>query len=161
MYLNCKTYFSFRYGTFGTQELVSVAVEAGVTSLALTNINSTCDTWDFVMFCQEAGIKPVVGVEIRNGNTMEYILLAANNRGFRWINAFLSFHIQEQKPFPPCALNTPFFDDLWDGFVIYPTGKKEVRELLANERIGILPGEVNRLFGIDVSSAGDKLVIRQ
>ncbi|HTN09223.1 DNA polymerase III subunit alpha [Agriterribacter sp.] len=161
MYLNCKTYFSFRHGTFGTQELVSAAVEAGVTSLALTNINSTCDTWDFVKFCQEAGIKPVVGVEVRNGNRLEYILLAANNKGFRWINAFLSFHIQEQKPFPARAENTPFFDDPWDGYVIYPTGKKEVRELLANERIGILPWEVNKLFGIDVSTIGEKLVIRQ
>jgi DNA polymerase-3 subunit alpha len=136
-------------------------VEAGVTSLALTNINSTCDIWDFVKFCQEAGLKPVVGVEIRNGNTMEYILLAANNKGFRWINAFLSTHIQEQMPFPTRAENNPFFDDPWDGYVIYPTGKKEVRELLANERIGILPWEVNKLFGIDVSSIGEKLVIRQ
>src|SRR5690606_12732518 len=32
---------------------------------------------------------------------------------------------------------------------------------LANERIGILPWEVNKLFGIDVSTAGEKLVIRQ
>ncbi len=161
MYLNCKTYFSFRYGTFGTQELVNAAVQAGVTSLALTNINSTCDAWDFVKFCQEAGIKPVIGAEIRNGHQLEYILLAANNRGLRWINAFLSSHIQEQKPFPTRTENSTFFDDIRDGYVIYPTGRKEVRELLPNERIGILPWEVNKLFGIDVNSAGDKLVIRQ
>ena len=38
----------------------------GVKALALTNTNSTCDTWDFVELCNEAGIKPIPGVEIRN-----------------------------------------------------------------------------------------------
>ena len=48
MYLNCKTYFSFLYGTYGTEELVKAAAENGVTTMALTNINNTCDMWDFV-----------------------------------------------------------------------------------------------------------------
>src|SRR5437762_11576294 len=42
MYLNCKTYFSFRYGTFATEELVKTAADLGITALGLTNINSTC-----------------------------------------------------------------------------------------------------------------------
>ncbi len=37
MYLNCKTYFSFKYGTFSTEDLVKTAVDKGVTALALTN----------------------------------------------------------------------------------------------------------------------------
>ena len=59
-----KTYFSFKYGTLSTEELVTAGVEAGATSLALTNINSTCDAWDFVLFCQQKNIKPILGVEI-------------------------------------------------------------------------------------------------
>lgn len=55
MYLNCKTYFSFRYGTYGTEELVKTAVALGVQRLALTNINATCDTWDFVRACRKEG----------------------------------------------------------------------------------------------------------
>ena len=47
MYLNCKTYYSFRYGTMSTEELVTTAVDKGVSTLALTNINSTCDVWEF------------------------------------------------------------------------------------------------------------------
>ena len=90
MYLNCKTYFSFKYGTYSTKELVQAAADNGVTALALTNINSTCDTWDFVQYCREAGIKPLCGAEIRNGDTLLYILLAANNKGLTWINEFLS-----------------------------------------------------------------------
>ena len=66
MYLNCKTYYSFRYGTMSTEELVTTAVDKGISTLALTNINSTCDVWEFFKLSQEAGIKPIAGVEVRN-----------------------------------------------------------------------------------------------
>ncbi len=49
MYVNCRTFYSFQYGTFTTRELVEKAVENGVTALALTNINSTCDAWEAVI----------------------------------------------------------------------------------------------------------------
>ena len=78
MYLNCKTYFSFLYGTFSTGGLVAAALEHGVTSLALTNINATCDSWEFVKRCREAGIKPILGVEIRNADKLLYILISDN-----------------------------------------------------------------------------------
>ena len=39
MYLNCKTWYSFKYGTFSTDQLVKTAVDKGVTALTLTNIN--------------------------------------------------------------------------------------------------------------------------
>src|SRR4051812_45248258 len=97
MYLNCKTYFSFRYGTFSTRELVKKAVDRGVGALALTNINSTCDVWDFVKHCQEENIKPIAGVEIINDDKLLYILLAANNTGLTWIHAFLSEQLQAKK----------------------------------------------------------------
>jgi DNA polymerase-3 subunit alpha len=61
MYLNCKSYFSFRYGTFSTNELILEAVEAGASTLALTNINNTCDLWDFVEACEQHQLKPIAG----------------------------------------------------------------------------------------------------
>ena len=161
MYLNCKTYFSFRYGTFSCKQLVQAAVDNGVTALALTNINSTCDMWDFVKYCREEGIKPITGAEIRNQGQLLYILIAANNKGLLWINEFLSQHFQEGKPFPATALEEPFFTDTWDGFVIYPLNSKEPGQLFVNEKIGVLPGEVNKLFGIDLKATADKWIIRQ
>jgi DNA-directed DNA polymerase III PolC len=161
MYLNCKTYYSFRYGTFSTQELVHTASGLGVAAMALTNINTTCDIWDFVKCCGDQGIKPIAGVEIRNGHTLEYILLAANNKGFGWINNFLSAHLEEKKKFPEMAEVTPFFADSLDGFVIYPLGKKTTEQLFSNERIGVLPSEINKLWGIGAEALGDKYVIRQ
>jgi DNA-directed DNA polymerase III PolC len=161
MYLNCKTYFSFRYGSFATEELVKAAVEAGATSLALTNINSTCDSWDFVQYCTRQGLKPILGVEIRNGDDLLYILLAANNRGYAWINEFISTHIQEEKSFPTEAAGQPFFSSIGDGYVIYPMGAKPSPGLLSNEFIGVMPSEVNKLHGWDMQKYGGKLIIRQ
>ena len=100
MYLNCKTYFSFRYGTFSTEELVKEAVEAGATAIALTNINNTCDLWDFIDFCGQNKIRPIAGTEIRNENDLLYLLLAKNNAGLLYINQFLSHYLQAKTPFP-------------------------------------------------------------
>src|ERR1700683_5146612 len=158
MYL-CKTYFSFKYGTYSTKELVSGGIEAGATALALTNINSTCDTWDFVQYCREAAIRPIVGVEIRNGNKLLYIILAANNAGFQQINAFLSEHLLEKKDFP----DTPagFYQRPQDGFIVYPFGSRLPEDLQDNERIGILPHEVNRLLRTTIHQTAAKWIIRQ
>ena len=160
MYLNCKTYFSLKYGTFSTEALVKEGEEKGIPAMALTNINSTADAWPFVARCREAGIKPVLGAEIRNGDELLYILIAANNKGFEWINSFLSAHLRENKPFPAPTAVTTFFYAADDGFVIYPLGAKPFDTLLRHERIGVRPAEVNKLHGI-APAHRDKLVIRQ
>jgi DNA polymerase-3 subunit alpha len=155
MYLNCKTYFSFLYGTYSTEELVKEAAEKGVACLALTNINNTCDMWDFVDFCRQEGIKPVAGTEVRNGTELLYILLAKNNKGFKEINRFLSEHLQPKIPFP----EKPFLTE--DIYVIYPFGKKALSELGSNELVGVQTTELNKLFGLSVQFYSHKLVILQ
>ena len=144
-----------------TKDLVAAAVDNGVPSLTLTNINSTCDTWDFVKDCRAAGIKPITGAEIRNGDELLYVLLAANNEGLGWINQFISDHLEIKKEFPQKADTKIFFENSKDGFVIYPLGSKISEDLLANERIGVLPEEVNKLFGLDIKKYAHCFVIRQ
>ncbi|MFC4231505.1 DNA polymerase III subunit alpha [Parasediminibacterium paludis] len=161
MYLNCKSFYSFRYGTIPTKELVDMAIERGITALALTNINATCDAWDFVKLCQEAGIKPILGAEIRNGDDVLYILLAANNTGLQWLHQFLSTHLMAKAAFPLPTENPVFFNTLNDGFVIYPLGTKALLDLLPHERIGVLPWEVGNLTMLDWKSHQDKFVVRQ
>ena len=160
MYLNCKTYFSFRYGTWSTRELVEAAAALDIDTLALTNINSTCDLWDFVLHCREAGIKPVAGVEIRNGQELLYILLAANNRGLRWIHHFLSEHLQSGKPFPESAEQHPFLNGR-DGFVIYPFSTKGRLLQWPNERMGIRASQLHLLALADMKTMGHRLVVLQ
>lgn len=154
MYLNCKTYFSFRYGVMTTEELVRTAAEAGAASLALTNINNTCDMWDFVKFCTEQQIKPIAGAEIRNDDTCLYILIAKNNDGYLAINRFLSNHLQTKQPFPERAV----FENV---YTIYPFEHIHREPLDENEYIGIMPGEINKLYNIPLDAIKDKLLIRQ
>jgi DNA-directed DNA polymerase III PolC len=153
MYLNCKTYFSFKYGTFGTEELVKQAAEFGITQIALTNINNTCDAWDFVDYCRQNHVRPILGSEIRNGNEFCYILLAKNNQGFEQINRFISEHLQEEKSFPKRP-------DLANVYCIYSFGSIAIKELQAHEYIGIQSTEINKLFGLSIEVHAEKYVIR-
>jgi len=158
MYLNCKSYYSFKYGTFSTEELVAAAADKGVKALALTNINTTYDTWDFVKHCRSQGIKPITGAEVRNGDELLYVLIAANNKGLADIHQFLSGHLIAKTDFP---VNARVFENSYDGYMIYPMGKKELPDLLPNERIGVKPSEIGKLFSTDWKNYRDKLVIRQ
>src|SRR4051812_19628169 len=92
---------------------------------------------------------------------LQQTLLAANNIGLLWINEFLSDHLLTKRPFPEPFAQQPFFNDAPDGFVIYPFGTKPLDDLLLNERVGVLPWEVNKLYGVDVKKYADKLVMRQ
>jgi DNA-directed DNA polymerase III PolC len=154
MFLNCKTYFSFRYGTYSADELVNHAAALGLQNLALTNINNTCDIWDFVDFCQHKNIKPVAGTEIRNNDSFLYILLAKNNKGLSELNHFLSTHLELKLPFP----ERPELCE--DVYVIYPLDKFNAEELAANELIGVLPTEANKLYNRQAFLHRDKFVIR-
>ncbi|WP_231561197.1 PHP domain-containing protein [Sphingobacterium sp. T2] len=131
--MNCKTWFSFHYGTYEPAKLIEHASQLGVKVLALTNINSTADCWDFVYKCQKEGIKPIIGTEVRNEDTFCYVLLAKNNRGLMAIHDFLSTHKQQEMPFPA----RPSFveEDVW---VIFRYREELLGEsFAANELIGL------------------------
>ena len=163
MYLNCKTYYSYCYGTYSAAELVAAAVEAGATSLALTNINNTSDCWDFVAAAAKAGIRAVVGVEIRNEDEFCYLLLARNNNGFEQINRFLSMHLTTKQPFE----DRPAFTAEQQVVVIYPmarllSGDGSFGKTLApHEFIGVQITEINKLIAINMEAVADRLVVRQ
>jgi len=160
MYLNCKTYFSYRYGTFSTEDLVAAAAELGATTLALTNINTTADAWDFYDFCQQRRIRPILGAEVRNGDAFCYILLARNLSGFAGINRFLSMYLQAGAPFPerPQAEDKAVLtENVW---IVYALGKQAPDTLDDRELIGVRPSEVNLLYGKNVERHPDKYVVR-
>lgn len=154
MFINCKTWFSYRYGTYSTEALVDAAAEHGLTSLGLTNINSTADAWDFVDFCRKKKIKPLLGAEIRNEDILQYILLAKSDSGLLEINRFLSEHLQEKLPFPRRVV---FSEQV---IVIYPFGKTTAADLTENEFIGVLSSELNRIKRQEVESFPKKWIIR-
>ncbi len=153
MYLNCKTYFSFRYGTLSTRELVEQAADAGISALAITNINNTCDAWDFVEECRKHQIKPMIGAEIRNDDMLMYILIAQNMRGILAINQFISNHLQHATPFPE---RSGMEENV---YTIYPFNRYQPADLNTSELIGVQTTEVNKLFGVDIQLHADKFVI--
>ena len=82
------------------ERLAGEAASKGIRSLALTDINNSTGILDFVQECIRAGIKPVAGIEFRNGQLPLYIGIARNNEGFYELNDFLSRYLIDKKPFP-------------------------------------------------------------
>ena len=54
----CHSWFSLRYGLMQPRELLAEAQTAGITTLALTDINATSAHWDFVRDAPSTGFVP-------------------------------------------------------------------------------------------------------
>ncbi len=152
MYLNTHTYYSLRYGVFDAQTLVELAQENRVSSLALTDINSTSACINFIRESRKRGVKPIVGVDVRNGVQQRFILLAKNNDGFQRINHYLTTILLKDE-----VLHTaPELENVW---VIYPFEKGKMRTLRENEFIGVRPENIPTIRLQKCST--DKMVILQ
>ncbi len=155
MYLNCHSYYSLRYGTFSVEALVEKAAKLKVKTLALTDINNSSGVIDFVRECEKRRIRPVGGMEFRNGDEILFIGIARNNFGFRELNEYMSaINLGEREHTFPAP-------DFKNVYIIYPYGKTIGRPLKENEYIGIKPTEVSRLIRLKNVSLTKKLVVRQ
>lgn len=158
MYLNCHTYYSLRYGTFSELELLQLAKEHHVTQLALTDINNTSACLNFVRKASEYGIRPILGVDFRNGVEPCFVGIAKNNEGFLELNDFLSQHIHQEKKIPTIA---PKFEHV---YVIYPFEKvlrNERKNFAENEFIGVSVNELKRLRFSRLLEQRNKIVLLQ
>lgn len=149
MYLNCHTYFSFRYGTLSPEQLVEAAAEKELGTLALTDLNNTSAVFPFVAACRAKGIRPVVGIEFRSEvqrrfaggsrGAFRYIGLALDSAGFARLNEFLSTHLCGSDPLP---LRAPRLEGC---VFIYAAGVLSPADLREDEYVGIRPAEVRNL----------------
>ena len=154
MYLNTHTYFSLRYGTMKPEELLALAQEMGVERLALTDINNTSASLDFVRLAPQYHIKPVLGIDFRNGVEQCFVAIAQNNEGFQELNTWLSPLLHEKKPIPDKA---PIFKQ---AYVVYPF-EKAPKKLKKNEYVGIRLRDIHRLMLSSWKNKQEKLVIMQ
>ena len=145
-----------RYGTFGSKTLLELAQKSGVTALALTDINTTSACLEFLREAHKYKVKPIVGVDFRNGVGQLYIAIAKNNQGFQEINQYLTPFLQNKTetesghlPIPALA---PAFKQV---FVVYPFKRNRIYDLKQNEYIGISPSDLDyiRIKKIDTSRA--------
>jgi len=156
VYLNCHTYFSFKYGTLSIEGLYEEARRCGVHKILLTDINNTSGYIEMLRIClqnrEEHALDIALGIEFRVEGRLLYIALAENNAGFEEINAYLSHHNTHEIPLLSRA---PAFTN---AFVVYPFSSYPV-PLRENEFIGVRPGELTRLTTSKISSAGNNKLV--
>lgn len=158
MYLNCHTYYSLRYGTFSEVELLQLAQQNQVAQLALTDINNTSACLNFARKAAEFDIKPILGIDFRNGVDQCYVGIAKNNDGYQELNSFLSHHLHHQKKLPSIA------PDFKDAYIIYPFEKvvlNDQKTFKEHEFIGISIANLRRLPFSRLMQLKDRLVVQQ
>ncbi|MCB0501735.1 MAG: DNA polymerase III subunit alpha [Bacteroidetes bacterium] len=156
MLLNCHTYYSFRFGTLSEIRLLELAQQAGYTAIALTDINNTSACLNFIRKAPEYGIRPVVGIDFRNGIKQQFVGIAKNNNGFQQLNTFLSYHLHHKLPLPEEA------PELEDAVFIYPFERVlalDKKQFKPNEYIGVAIRNLRKLPFSHLVHQKDKLVI--
>lgn len=159
MFLNCHTYYSLRYGTLKTQELLALGQKNGASCMALTDINSTSACLEFVRIAKDYEVKPVLGVDFRNGAKQQFVMLAKNNNGFQNINEYLSEHLHQRAESNVAIPSRA--KQFSDTFIIYPYASFEGDTLLENEFLGVKIEDLNRLKFSPWKNRQEKLVILQ
>lgn len=135
--------------------LVNKALEAGIDRFVLTDINNSTGIPEFAGECAKKKVKPLAGIEFRNGNEFQYIGIARNNKGLQELNQFLSELNFNKMPVPFPA---PQFSE---SYIIYSLKNLPLRKLFDNERIGIKPNELNSLLTITSSLQRSLMVLLQ
>lgn len=160
--LNNHTYYSIRYGAISPDELLTLAAEKGYNEIALTDINCTAGIIEFFRIAKKHGVRPVAGIDFRNGTEQCYVVLAKNNDGFAEICEYLSVHLHTEKQFD---LRAP---DFKNAIVIYPfrffIGPEPIihpDRLAEHEFIGISSRDIAMLRFSAVKNYSNKLVACQ
>ncbi|MFY0592038.1 DNA polymerase III subunit alpha [Roseivirga sp.] len=155
MYLNTHTYYSFRYGTLNTKDLLEELQRAGVKCFALTDINGTPAAINFVRLASKYGVKPVLGIDFRNGADQLFIGIAKNNEGFKELNDYLSHYLHSGEKIPESA------PDFKKAYVVYPFSKYSGWKLKKLEYVGVRPTDLPRLIYPPHQLDKQKLVLLQ
>ena len=98
--LPAHTYYSFKYGTLSPEEVLEAAMANDYEVVALADINSTAGSINFVRMAYKKGIKPVLGIDFRNGAQPCFVAFAKNNEGFKEINVTSRSTSIREKRFP-------------------------------------------------------------
>jgi DNA polymerase-3 subunit alpha len=108
-HLHTHSYYSFNAGTIAASDLPELAKRKGMTTLALTDTNNMSGAFEFYFAAKKAGVKPILGVELKT-RYERAVLLAKNNAGYREMNETLS-RVMEAIPFVKPKLTLEDVDD--------------------------------------------------
>lgn len=155
MLLNCHTSYSFCYGTLSIEEMLNEISLKGYNSFVLSDINNTSACIETVRQANERNIKPILGIDFRNGVKQQYIGIAKNNNGFKELNEYLTQHLHTNKNFESIA---PEFEN---AFIVYPMSVYTGWTVKKNEFIGVSVKDLQRLPFSSAKNHTDKLVVLQ
>lgn len=155
MLLNCHTIYSFCYGTYTLDALMDAVLAAGFKSFVLADINNTSACLDAVRLAPEKGLKPILGIDFRQGANQKFVGIACNNEGFFELNQFLSSHLHAGTKVENIA---PDFKQV---VVVYPLQKYTGFPLKGNEFIGVSMQEIKRLQLSKYRHLKHKMVVLQ
>lgn len=155
MLLNCHSWFSLRYGAMSPEQLLQTLSEKGFYCFALTDINNTSGSLEFVRQAEKFNVRPVLGIDFRNGIRQQYVALARNNEGFRTLNEHLTHHLQNNLPFRDQA------PPMENTFIVYPFKNRKPGTLKENEFVGIKASELVKLPFSEWKNHPGKLVLLQ
>ena len=137
---------------------MQLAQENHVTQLVLTDINNTSAGLNFARKAPEFDVKPILGIDFRNGVQPCFIGIAQNNEGYLELNDFLSRHLHDKSKIPDRA---PAFTN---AFVVYPFEQvllNELNHFQGHEFIGVSIKDLRRLPFSKLASLTNKLVVQQ
>jgi DNA-directed DNA polymerase III PolC len=158
MFLNTHSWFSLRYGVLRPEELLAEAQAAGVTCMALTDVHCTAGGPDFARLAPKYGVRPVLGVDFRDGAIQRYVGLARDHDGYERLCGFLSGLLHEGHAGKPARI--PDRAPALEGVVwVYPWARRAERTtdgaprspwqqpggLRPDECVGVRPGELGAL----------------
>lgn len=150
------SYYSFKYGTCAPKEVIELALANDYDMVLLSDINSTAGSINFVRLAQKSGVKPVLGIDFRNGAAPCFLAIAKNNKGFAEMNTYLSAFLHSGEEIPQKA---PAFKHV---FVVYPFDQyltEEGLRLGTNEFLGVHPRDLIRLSRSVWNKRREKLVM--
>lgn len=123
MIVHFHSFFSLRYGMMSPEEIVQRCESEAMSMrqkvpILLADINNVSGVSNYLRAARECKhILPLVGCDVRNGDTHLYLLLCESQLGFASMNEFLSEHLMGNKRFPSEA------PGLQGVRVIYPMGR--------------------------------------
>jgi DNA polymerase III alpha subunit len=158
MFLNCHTWFSFKYGTMSPERLFEETKRFKINKIVLTEINNTASYIEMLRIIEERKeehqLSIALGIEFREGSKFKFIAIAKDNEGFEIINRYRS-NLNNQKEKVPARC--PVLEHC---YIVYQLGGIEPELLRHNEFIGIRASQLTKfMLNKDFVNYKNKFVI--
>lgn len=98
VHLHVHSHYSLLGALPKLPDLITAAKEQGAEALALTDLGNLYGAIEFMKECKDAGIKPIIGVDIQIENGGRIVLLAENNGGYKNLLALVTSSYFSENP---------------------------------------------------------------